>query len=254
MVLLLQGIVGNPECILASDSQTSGVVRGQVIWRGDVPDPVLLPVDRDGHVCGRGGRIQVSTLRRHPGTGGLQGAVVTMTPESGSPRSGDRFRAPATGVMILETCLLRPNLVAVRPGGNLSFFAADSGANDLRLDGPGGTVRRIELGMALARHSVRLDRPGVWQVTTPGRPFARSHVLVTDAPYVTVTDSRGSWSFSEVPAGRWRVRAFHTPVRWEAVRHTGRVVAYETEPLLESTRVITVGREATANVLLELSQ
>jgi hypothetical protein len=229
---------------------SGGTLLGTVRWGGEAPEPVQLPVDRDRSLCGDGGEITFQPMTIGERTG-VVGAFVLVTPIRNRTTTVT-ISVPENHEVRLEHCEIVPRSGVVRLGGSLKFFASDNTARDLLLVAPSGKESEVNLSGMLSRQSVKLGEEGVWIIRSPGRPWAWSQILVTKATASAVTEKRGDWSLTDLPADFYTVEVWHPSISMAPRKVRGLVSSYELGRPLQNRKSMQVraGRTETIRTVL----
>jgi plastocyanin len=146
------------------------------------------------------GSRDAAVRKRHD----LSGVIVWLAPTDAVPR-----HVTATRVrMIQKNKRFEPHVLAIEVGATVDFpnfdpifhsaFSNFSGQIfDLSLYPPGTT------------RSINFHRPGVVRVFCNIHPTMSAIIAVLDSPYFAVTDKRGAYTISNVPAGRYHLHVIH---------------------------------------------
>lgn len=207
---------GNPhtDAPASTDGPDTGSMNVTVTWL-DAPAAARRPAGRNS--CGVTGRppVTIHTL------GGVSGALVTVASTTGFKLDGERSpAAPAPIELIVASCRVDPMVaLADRGGAAIELASLDENRHRVRVTAlrAGDFDQLIDMPIAGARASVELPGPGTYRVA---RSDPSQNSAVIDPGYVVIpgpgshklTDERGLASFSQVPAGTYRVRVWHPPV------------------------------------------
>jgi hypothetical protein len=166
-------------------------------------------------------------------------AVGRGFPESASPPR----RWQLGGMLEIRRCGIEPYVQLVAPLGAVlavrSQIAAPVRVRGRQRARPGerdGERFAIELAARGDEARAQLAEPGIIEVIAGDR---RGWLLVAGHPYHAAVDGSGEFVLAEVPAGRYRLIAWHPPLTPDG-------------PPIESARWVTVRRGATAEVELAL--
>lgn len=127
---------------------------------------------------------------------------------AGGPLPLERRRS-----LVLQRCRITPRLSQAWAGDALSIVDRDPVGHHIRITAPerGQTldvVRTLRDGAVVAVDRA-LRVPGLLALTCDRHPGERAWVVVTDHPYVAVAGDDGRFTLDSVPAGSWRVVAWH---------------------------------------------
>lgn len=171
----------------------AGTIRGRVLVGNTSARPAFaLPPAPEG-------------CAQHPFTAGSNGAlsetVVTILNVRGgvAPRDG----GPA---VTLDRCGFTPR-VSVGLEGSIATVRVAKGEH--RLQASLGEVRLFDAG-ATGAQPISLVAEGLWTLRcATSHPWEQAWIQVTPNPYATVTDRDGHFVLTDIPSGRWTLRAWN---------------------------------------------
>jgi plastocyanin len=101
-----------------------------------------------------------------------------------------------------------PHVVAVAVGTTVDFPNRDRVLHNVFSTSP---AKRFDLGMLEGGETkgVTFDAPGIVRVLCNVHPTMEAFVVVHTSPHAAVTDARGIYTLTGVPAGHWPVRVWH---------------------------------------------
>jgi plastocyanin len=101
-----------------------------------------------------------------------------------------------------------PHVLAVAAGTTVDFPNSDSILHNVSSASP---AKPFDLGMYPHGEvrSVTFDKPGVVEIRCNVHPRMSAFVVVHSNPWAAVTDGRGSYTITGVPAGTYTVRVWH---------------------------------------------
>ncbi|HEV8677061.1 MAG TPA: hypothetical protein VGX21_23740 [Methylomirabilota bacterium] len=232
--------------LAAATSAGAGTITGRVVFRGDLPRLVNVPVLKDHHACGSLIRSEALVVSRV--NGGVLNAAVWI---EGSPPV-EAPAAPAEALLENRGCRFVPHVLALRAGDELVITNNDDVLHNLRAwllpdrravlnvvqPTPGQTTRQT------------IKRPGVMTLTCDTHVHMRGHLLAFDHPYFALTRADGEFRITGVPAGTHRITLWHEG--WTVVgRESNGSFVYEPPRVL--TQEVVVPESGEVRVELELT-
>ena len=216
-MLLTAGLMGTAQAAVYEEATVSngGTVRGTVQFTGDIPDPQRFELRRyyDRVYCGALSDGSGYRLLREVSVGeqqGLKDAVVTIEGVAkGKPFDFQETKLEA------NICQFVPFVSVVRNERQLSVVNLDSVAHDLQF------YERDREHIFIMFHRPALTKAGTSDVVrfTGNRrgvtmqcgmhPFMQGHGLAVDNPYYAITGTEGAFAIKDLPAGSYRIKAWH---------------------------------------------
>ena len=183
----------------------SGQLRGTVTFDGArPPDSTITPTSHQD-VCGErlmDERVALAGDR-------LAGAVVWLA----DARTGKRVPLARRFELVNARCRLEPRVQAALVGGTLNVRNDDPAPHRNRFirQRTGRTIANVS--QTDAGQVVPVDRAfteaGVIEVRCDDHPWTRAWIAVFDHPYYAVTGADGRFAMDSVPAGEYRLVAWH---------------------------------------------
>ena len=216
-VLLTTGLMGAAQAGAYEETtvSTGGTVTGTVQFTGDIPDSQRFELRRyyDRVYCGALSDGSGYRLLREVSVGeqqGLKDVVVTIEGVAkGKPFDFQETKLEA------NICQFVPFVSVVRNEHLLSVVNLDSVAHDLQF------YERDREHIFIMFHRPALTKAGTSDVVrfTGNRrevtmqcgmhPFMQGHGLAVDNPYYAVTGTEGTFAIKDLPAGTYRIKAWH---------------------------------------------
>lgn len=216
-VLLSAGQIGNVQAGAYEETTVSngGTVTGTVQFSGDLPDPQRFELRRyyDRTYCGALSDGSGYRLLREVSVGeqqGLKDVVVTIE----GVQKGKPFDFQET-TLEANMCQFVPFVSVVRNEHLLRVVNQDSVAHDLQF------YERDREYIFIMFHRPALTKAGTSDVVrfTGNRrgvtmqcgmhPYMQGHGLGVENPYYAITGLEGTFSIKDLPAGTYRIKAWH---------------------------------------------
>jgi hypothetical protein len=216
--IMLSIFVGAPIAVWAYEEMTvsnGGIVTGTVQFSGELPPPTPFELRRyyDRIYCGAISDGSGYRLLRNVSVGaqqGLKDVVVTVEGiEKGKPFEFTETKLEA------NICQFIPFVSVMRENHPLTVKNLDQVSHDLQI------YERDQEHVFIMFHRPALTKEGTSDVIkfTGSRrdvtmqcgmhPFMQGHGLAVDNPYYAITGLEGTFAIKDLPAGRYRIKAWH---------------------------------------------
>ena len=208
---------------LTASQAYGGVITGRATF-GDAPISLAsLQVTKNQEVCGQlkpNEALIISPDRM------IANVVVSIE----GIKTGKEAPQALTAVLDNRECLFFPHVQAVMKGTRLELRNSDPVLHNThprfldievkavslaRLTDPhahakhGRTVFNIALPFKGMKVTSVLNQSGLIHVMCDEHPWMNAYIMVFDHPYFAVTGKDGSFIIRDVPAGRYKLRAWH---------------------------------------------
>jgi hypothetical protein len=197
-----------------------GTLKGQVVWDGDVPEPVKLTVNKDeGHCLSKGPILKEENVV-NPKNKGVRWTIVYLINEEGFNKDvpvHPSLKDIKNKVVEVDQpcCKFEPHLLALREGQtlvvknsspiahNVNITGGAKGPNDNQILPPGGQLRVDAKA-----------RPLPMNIACNIHGWMTGKVFVLKNPYFAVTDENGNFEIKNAPAGTYRVVGWQEGMGW----------------------------------------
>jgi len=214
-VILMLGLLMDAEAYESVTVEDGAVVRGKVTFTGTVPDPKEFELRRspDREFCsavsdGHGNRL-LKEVNIGPG-GALKDVVVVLEGiERGKPFAFTDAEVEAS------LCQFLPFVTVVSDKRRVTVFNRDPVSHDIQ------GYAYDQAGVDIVLHRSALHESGTTDIVqlVKGRkvftmqcgmhPYMQNWGYAIDNPYYAVTGLNGSFTISDIPAGTYRLKAWH---------------------------------------------
>jgi plastocyanin/truncated hemoglobin YjbI len=188
------------------------------VFRAGMPAPITTPpkalADAGAQPRTAGGS-ETDEPDRKPAPGSLRGVMtIDGKPPAGLgvvmlwPERGGKKRTAKTRVIEQRNKTFAPHVLAVPVGSTVSFPNYDPLFHDVFSL---SKARAFDLGMYKQGETreVKLDRPGIIRLGCNLHANMSAYIIVVDAPHYVVADSDGSFAFTSLPPGKYKVQAWN---------------------------------------------
>jgi hypothetical protein len=185
----------------------AGSIIGQVTFADDPPPMPAVKVSKDQDYCGESLPNETYLIGSD---GGLQNVVVFVDISS-SKAEGDPQK---DNTLNNTACRYSPRILALQKGERLRVKN-----NDPKLHIPHSYhEERTVFNLSLPFRGTTIDatprirQAGVLKVVCDTHAWMLAYIHVFDHPYFAVTDERGIFSISNLPAGTYVLKAWHEDI------------------------------------------
>lgn len=204
-----------------------GTISGVVKYKGTPPPRAPLDVNKDKEVCAVTPKLSRDLVVAPDG--GIQYSVVSIA----NITKGKAFEA-AKAVLDQKGCEYMPHILLVQPGNPIDIQNSDGILHNIHTY----SKKNPPVNRAQPKFKKTLQEtfkePEMIKLTCDVHGWMSGWAVVQDNPYFAVTDEKGSFKLTDVPAGDYELRV------WQ-------------EKLGETTQKVTVQSGKDTTVTFELS-
>ena len=229
----------------------TGEIRGTVRLRGVAPAPRTETNTKNPEVCGS--TVPVTRLRTAP-DGGVGAAFVYLDGiDSGAP-----LRQAATVTVEQKGCVYGPHSMVAAAGAPVEIVNDDPVLHNVHASAMSENEKHTIFNIAqpVRGQRTRIEstlKPGIITLTCEaGHPWMTAHMLVTNHGFAAVSDERGSFVISGVPAGTYPVKMWHEGIALTRIVPSLQLFEYEAPYEVTKQVVVTAGQSSRVDFELEL--
>ncbi|MFQ5961566.1 MAG: carboxypeptidase regulatory-like domain-containing protein [Candidatus Methylomirabilales bacterium] len=184
---------------VSAASAAGGTIAGVVKFAGTAPAPKKIPPTKDKKVCGKAPILDESLVVDKT-TKGIQWAVVSV--------QGAKGKWNGKGATLDQKgCVFRPH-VLVTPPGKITILNSDKILHNFHSESKANTpVNKAQPGFR-KKMAVELKKPELVKIKCDAHPWMAAWIVVTDDPYVAVTDAKGNFTIENVPPGTYTIEVW----------------------------------------------
>ncbi|MBW2456104.1 MAG: hypothetical protein JRI68_16415 [Deltaproteobacteria bacterium] len=120
---------------------------------------------------------------------------------------GDHKPQPAA--IEMKDCMFVPRMMGAVAKQEITFKNSDPITFKIKASKGSADAFELELAKGADPAKKAFDAAGIYQVNAADHPWMRTLVVVTDNPYYAVTGADGSFKIEKVPAGKYKIIAWH---------------------------------------------
>jgi len=179
----------------------AGNVGGSVKYAGAAPAPTKLEVTKDHAVCAKEPKV-VEELLVGPNKG-LRNVVVSVQGVAGA-------KAPAAKAALDQKgCHFNPHVTVVGVGAALDILNNDGILHNLHTYSTSNAAFNEAQPKFKKVMTKTFAKPEAIRIACDVHGWMAGWIVVTDTPYVALTDDQGNFSIKDVPAGTYTVQFWH---------------------------------------------
>ena len=182
-----------------------GRITGTIDFDGPIPRDSVIQLAADQMGCGQSitdARVEHSGPR-------IGGAVVWLT----DIRAGKPLAVERRFELSNKDCILTPRIQAVITSGTLNVASEDAALHRNRIinvaTGETEGIAPFNDNGEVVPFDRLLSKPAQLEVVCDFHAWQRAWILVFDHPYFALSARSGDFSIADIPAGTYRVKAWH---------------------------------------------
>jgi len=185
-----------------------GTITGKVSFTGDDPAPKIFAITKDPDVCGTGNR-EVDFVKVN--NGALNDVVVYLD----KVKEGKAFdESQAAGAVNQEGCAFDPFIQIMHNDNTFMAKNSDSVSHNIHTYEILGRAKKTVFNISQPdkgdiTKTVKLKRGTAMKVECDQHDFMHGFVFVAKNPYYAMVAEDGSYSIEGVPAGKYKIMAWH---------------------------------------------
>jgi len=185
-----------------------GTITGKVTLAGKDYAPKKYRVSKDNAVCGEADR-EIDFVR--VANGALQDVVVYLD----KVKEGKAFPADiGDGSAIQEGCYFKPFLGVMRNNAKFVSVNKDPVLHNIHTYELMGRVKKTVFNVSqpdqnTITKTVKLKKGTAIKIECDAHDFMHAYTFVAKNPYFAVVKADGSYTIDNVPAGEYKIKAWH---------------------------------------------
>jgi hypothetical protein len=185
----------------ASRAQDAGSLSGRVTFAGTPPPRKKIDVTKDQEVCGKS-EIYDESLVVGPDKG-VKNVVITVVGAKGGAFASQKVELDQKG------CQYVPHVVVVPTTGQLDILNSDGILHNIHTHStanPSVNVAQPKFKKVLTE---KFTKPEIIKAACDAHGWMSGWIVVTDHPFVAVTDAKGDFAIKGIPPGKYKVEIWH---------------------------------------------
>lgn len=185
-----------------------GSISGKVSFSGEAPAPVTYKIAKDNDVCGSGNR-SIDYVRVNDGA--LADVIVYLD----KVKQGKAFDDSQKEAKILQQgCEFKPFIQVMQNNNNAAIINEDPVLHNIHTYEIIGKAKKTAMNISqpdkgTINKKVKLKRGVAMKVECDAHEFMHGFVFVAKNPYYARVAEDGTYIIDNIPAGKYKVMAFH---------------------------------------------
>ncbi len=190
------------------DVADGGSISGKISFSGKDPSPVVFKIAKDNEVCGTGNR-EIDYVRVN--NGALADVVVYLD----KVKQGKAFDDSQKDASILQKgCEFRPFAQIMHNDNNVAIINEDPVLHNIHTYEIIGKAKKTVMNISqpekgTINKKVKLKRGVAMKIECDAHDFMHGFVFVAKNPYYAKVAEDGTYTIDNIPAGQYKVMAFH---------------------------------------------
>ena len=179
----------------------TGSISGKIVLNGEVPAVETIEINKDTEKCGTEKDISKVVV----GEGkGLQWAVVTVEGAEGTrPIDAEQLKLNQEG------CQFDPHVVIVPSKTDMKVLNSDGILHNVHTYSEANIPINVAQPGFLPEIAIKFAETEIIKVTCDVHSWMTGYIVVTDTPFVAVTDASGSFNIEGLKPGNYKLRIWH---------------------------------------------
>src|SRR5881397_4356023 len=195
----LAGRAAAYEAIAVTDG---GTLSGTVTYDGTPPAAAKIEVTKDPEVCGKESKEKVNPVLLVGPGGGIANVVVTV-----KASKGKKLEVPATNpVFDQKTCEFHPHVLVFPAGSTIDVLNSDGILHNIHTTSTVNPSQNQAQPKFKPKIQIKVEK-AEWpiKIQCDVHNWMSGWWIATDNPYVAVTDDKGAFKITDLPAGDYEV-------------------------------------------------
>lgn len=198
VVAIMGVILGS---VAVTQAQDAGSLSGRISFAGAPPPRKKVEVTKDKEVCGKS-EIYDESLVVGPDKG-LKNVVVTVVGAKGGKFASQKVELDQKG------CQYVPHVVVVPTTGQLDILNSDGILHNIHTHSTANPPINVAQPKFKKVLTEKFTKPEIIKAVCDAHGWMSGWIVVTDHPFVSVTDDKGNFTIKDIPPGKYTVEIWH---------------------------------------------
>jgi plastocyanin len=201
--------------ILAAGVLRAGDISGKILFEGNAPKAVVIPMNSDPICMAQHKRpVTISEAEVNP-NGTLKDVLVYIK----DGLAGKKFEPPTTKAVIDQRgCLYTPHVIGIQAGQDLEFENGDATLHNIHCipkTNPEFNSALPVKGMKLIK---KFQTAEIFTVKCDVHRWMRAYIGVFNHPFFAVTGNDGSFTIKGIPPGEYTIETWQEKYGTQSVK------------------------------------
>ncbi len=185
----------------AAWAQEAGSLSGRITFAGEPPAKKKVEVTKDKEVCGKVEHYDEALVVGSDK--GVKNVVVTVVGAKGGKFASQKVELDQKG------CKYTPRVVVVPTTGQLDILNSDGILHNIHTYGTANPSINKAQPKFKKVMTEKFSKPEIIKAACDAHAWMLGWIVVTDHPFVAVTDEKGGFTIKDIPTGNYKVEIWH---------------------------------------------
>ncbi|HWQ69854.1 MAG TPA: carboxypeptidase regulatory-like domain-containing protein [Patescibacteria group bacterium] len=195
------GIAAQALAYEGGEVKDGGTITGTIKFAGTPPARKELQVTKDKEVCGKKQHLSWDLIVGP--NKGIENAVVTLL----DMKKGEKWTI-AKATVDQNGCVYTPHVLVVPAGGELDILNSDGILHNIHTYSKANSSINKAQPKFKKVLTEKFAKPEIVKVTCDAHSWMLGWFVVSDHPYVAVTNDKGEFTLSNVPPGNYKLEVW----------------------------------------------
>ncbi len=199
---LVLGIAAQATAYEAGEVKDGGTISGSTKFAGAPPARKEIQVTKDNEVCGKEKHLSWDLIVGP--NKGIENVVVRLV----DIKKGKKW--PSTKPTLDQRgCVYTPHVVVAPAGGEMDILNSDGILHNIHTYSTANPAFNKAQPKFKKVMPADFKKPETIKVTCDAHAWMLGWIVVSDHPYVAVTDEKGDFTLKDVPPGHYKLEIWH---------------------------------------------
>ena len=199
---LILGTVAQTPAYEGGEVKDGGTITGTVKFAGAPPARKEIQVTKDKEICGKEKHLSWDLIVGP--NKGIENAVVSLS----DVKKGKKW-AITKVTLDQNGCVYKPHVVVVPAGATVDILNSDGILHNIHTYSTANPPFNKAQPKFKKVLTAEFKKPETIKVTCDAHGWMLGWMVVSDQPYVAVTDEKGDFALKDVPPGHYKLEVWH---------------------------------------------